>query len=541
MKSILNNYPIRLDRIWLCFITLISFSSMAQATTLYYGIGINGIMLMNRSTGAGTTILSSSPFPAGSNAAALAIQQTSGDLYWVQYATSSGSGSLYRWNPGTGGSPTLITTIPQSSTGNSVIVRMAFNPITGELYAMSGNTSNLYELSPSTGAILSTITLTAPGTEAPANPASGDLAFNISGKLFFLANTSTGNFRLYSITVSGSTGTITHEGRITGISSGTPNGLLIEGSNLVLSTNGQLYAGALPAVSSSSSTIPVTATSSAVGDDIRDLCASDFPDLTKSFSPTSTSVNVPVTLTFTITNGSGLFNQPGLSFVDTFPSGLVIAPTPSIINGCGGTVTATAGSNSITVNNATLSSGSTSCQVKVNVIASSPGAYSNGPANLSAFGGGLVNSLTSQSLTVANAPNVALVKSCTSPATCTTSAQPPNTDLTFQITFTNSGGTAAQNLIISDPIPQNTDFKIGSVSSSLGTTGLTVVVEYSSDYDSSSPSSATWTYTPVSGGGSAASGYDRLVKAIRWRVTAGSLSQTAPNNTGSVSFIVLLR
>ncbi|HYE73551.1 MAG TPA: hypothetical protein VEF04_09470, partial [Blastocatellia bacterium] len=110
----------------LSFITLILMSSIAQATTLYYGIGVDGIMLMNRSTGAGTLILSTSPFPAGSNAAALAIQQTSGDLYWVQYATSSGSGSLYRWNPGTGGSPTLITTIPQSSTGSSVIVRMAF-------------------------------------------------------------------------------------------------------------------------------------------------------------------------------------------------------------------------------------------------------------------------------------------------------------------------------------------------------------------------------------------------------------------------------
>ncbi|HWQ33835.1 MAG TPA: hypothetical protein VNQ79_13375 [Blastocatellia bacterium] len=526
--------------LWLAVIMLLVASS-ASATTLYYGIGLNGILQMNRTTGAGTLIYSGAPFPAGSNAAALAIQQTSGDLYWVQYATSSGAGSLYRWNPGQGGTPALIGTIAQSATGSSVIVRLAFNPINGKLYAMSANTSNLYELSPTTAAINATITLTAPGTDPPANPASGDLAFDISGKLYFLANSSGGNFRLYSITLSGSTGTINHEGRITGIASGTPNGLLIEGSNMVLSTNGQIYTGPLPAVPGSGATIAASATSSAVGYDIRDLCASDFPDLTKSFSPVATSINIPATLTFTMTNGSGFFNQPNLSFTDTLPAGLVVAPAPNIVNTCGGTVTATSGSGSISVSGAVLSSGTASCQVKVNVIASAPGSYTNGPANLTAFGGGLVNSASDQTLTVANAPSIALTKSCTAPADCVTAAQQPGTELTFMLVFTNSGGIPAQNLIISDPVPQNTDFKLGSAAINTGTTGLTLVVEYSNDYDSASPGTATWTYTPVSGGGGAASGYDRNVKAVRWRVTSGTLSQTAPDNTGNVSLTVRIR
>jgi uncharacterized repeat protein (TIGR01451 family) len=519
---------------WLSLATLVAASSLAEATTLYYGVGLNGLLQMNRATGEGTLIYSGSPFPAGSNAAALAIQQTSGDLYWFQYATSSGSGSLYRWNPGTGGTPTLVGSLPQSSTGGSVIVRLAFNPITGQLYAMSANTSNLYEINTSTAAITATITLTLPGTDPPASPASGDLAFNISGKLYFLANTTGGNFRLFSISIAGSSGTVNHEGRITGISSGTPNGLLIEGSNLALSTNGQLYAGPLPASPGSGATIPVSATSSAVGYDIRDLCASDFPDLAKSFSPSTTSVNIPTTLTFTITNGSGLFNQPGLSFTDTFPAGLTVASSPGVVNTCGGTVTAPAGGSSITVSGVTLSSGATSCQVRVNVVATAVGSYSNGPANLSAFGGGLVNSAATQTLTVANPPSVALVKSCTSPADCTSAAQQPNTDLTFQITFTNSGGGAAQNLTLSDPVPQNTDFKVASATASLGTTGLAVTIEYSND------GGATWTHTPASGGGGAPAGYDRAVTTVRWRFT-GNLSQTAPNNTGSASFVVRIR
>ena len=44
---------------------------------------------------------------------------------------------------------------------------------------------------------------------------------------------------------------------------------------------------------------------------------------------------------------------------------------------------------------------------------------------------------------------------------------------------------------------------------------------------------ATWTYTPASGGGGAPAGYDRNVTNIRW-LFIGSLSQLAPNNSGSV-------
>ena len=88
--------------------------------------------------------------------------------------------------------------------------------------------------------------------------------------------------------------------------------------------------------------------------------------------------------------------------------------------------------------------------------------------------------------------------------------------------------------MITDPVPANTDVKVGSPTSTPGTTGLAVVVAYSND------GGATWTYTPVSGAGGAPAGYDRLVTRVKWTFT-GTLSQSGPNNVGSISVTVRMR
>jgi hypothetical protein len=85
-----------------------------------------------------------------------------------------------------------------------------------------------------------------------------------------------------------------------------------------------------------------------------------------------------------------------------------------------------------------------------------------------------------------------------------------------------------------DPIPANTDFKVGSVTTTLGTTGLTVVVAYSNN------GGTTWVYVPASGAGGAPAGYDRNVTHVRWSF-GGNLSHIAPNNAGSVSFVTRIR
>ena len=169
----------------------------------------------------------------------------------------------------------------------------------------------------------------------------------------------------------------------------------------------------------------------------------------------------------------------------------------------------------------------------------SPG--SNGGADEGSLGPGNSGEVEDYQLLITGAPSLNLVKNCNVPADCTTVSQLPNTELTYEINFTNSGTSAATSLLIVDAIPENTDYKLGTAVANTGTTGLTFSIEFSSDYNPLNPGIATWTYTPVSGAGGADGGYDRNVKAIRWRVTAGSLSQNAPNNTGGVSFVTKIR
>src|SRR5205807_8918732 len=77
------------------------------------------------------------------------------------------------------------------------------------------------------------------------------------------------------------------------------------------------------------------------------------------------------------------------------------------------------------------------------------------------FGVG-VNAITITALP-ALVPNVSLQKSVTP----NTAAQLiPGADLVYTIAFTNSGTASASSLIVTDPIPSNTDFRVGSVTSS---------------------------------------------------------------------------
>ncbi len=143
-------------------------------------------------------------------------------------------------------------------------------------------------------------------------------------------------------------------------------------------------------------------------------------------------------------------------------------------------------------------------------------------------------SSTAEDVTVRGVPVVALTKRCTVPANCESAQQQPNTDLTFTISYANNGGLGAQSFAIIDQVPANTDFRLGSMASAPGTTGLVAAFSYSNN------GGTTYAYTPVSGGGGAPAGYDRLVTHVRWTFSS-ALSQTAPNNAGSVSFIVRIR
>ncbi len=91
------------------------------------------------------------------------------------------------------------------------------------------------------------------------------------------------------------------------------------------------------------------------------------PNLSKVFGAVSIGSLSSTTLTFTLMNPNHTVTLDGLQFSDTLPAGLVIS-TPSVVTGTcdGGTITAPAGNNLITVSNATLAP-QASCTFSINV------------------------------------------------------------------------------------------------------------------------------------------------------------------------------
>lgn len=116
--------------------------------------------------------------------------------------------------------------------------------------------------------------------------------------------------------------------------------------------------------------------------------------------------------------------------------------------------------------------------------------------------------------------------------------QEPGKDLIYIINFSNNSGAAsASSLIISDKIPAETEFKIGSATYIAGTTGLAApIIEYSAQPRNplSDDAPNPWVnYTPAGAPGT----YDSQITYIRFRFT-GNLNA---GSAGSVAFTVRIR
>ncbi len=72
----------------------------------------------------------------------------------------------------------------------------------------------------------------------------------------------------------------------------------------------------------------------------------------------------------------------------------------------------------------------------------------------------------SGNVTVGSGPILTLLKSVSQAG-----PQPPGTDLGYTVTFANTGGSPASVVVVTDPIPVGTDFKVGSTFGNLGPQG----------------------------------------------------------------------
>ena len=169
------------------------------------------------------------------------------------------------------------------------------------------------------------------------------------------------------------------------------------------------------------------------------------PSIAKAFGATNITLNGTTSLTFTITNPSAnTVAEAGVAFTDTLPAGLVVATPNALTNTCGGTVTATAGSNSISLTGGSIAISST-CTVTVNVTATTSGSFVNTTGNVSSTNGGTGNTATA-TIGIVSPPTISKsFGAATIPLNGTTS-------LTFAIANPNASGSLT-GIAFTDTLP----------------------------------------------------------------------------------------
>lgn len=254
-------------------------------------------------------------------------------------------------------------------------------------------------------------------------------------------------------------------------------------------------------------------------------------DLTKSFAPTTINTGGVSTLTFNLSNKS-VNTTSSINFIDTLPANVVVAPTPNVRTNCaaggtlgtalpaGMTVTAVAGSGSITVNGgrvngASAVGGQLACQVTVNVTSNMVGVYHNTNASISGTNN-LVNLVADEVLTVVQPQ---LTASKTVSGALAAGQTGAAADGYFAIGLQNTGGGPTTGAItIVDTLPAG--FSLVSASSAQGTVACGTL-----------PATGTVTCTftpsaPIAAGASA---------SVRLNVAIAATATGTPTNTVAVA------
>lgn len=167
------------------------------------------------------------------------------------------------------------------------------------------------------------------------------------------------------------------------------------------------------------------------------------PAISLSFAPSAIALNGSSALGFSISNPTPL-TMTGVAFTDSLPAGLVVATPNGLTGSCGGgTITATAGSSSVSLSGATFSSGAT-CNFSVNVTGTTAGVQSNSVSVSSTSSG--TGGTGSASITVVGPPSI------TKGFGATTIPLNVSTGLTFTIA---NGNTAASlsGVAFTDSLP----------------------------------------------------------------------------------------
>jgi hypothetical protein len=177
------------------------------------------------------------------------------------------------------------------------------------------------------------------------------------------------------------------------------------------------------------------------------------PSISKAFSPTKIVPGGTSALALTITNPNGVA-VGGVGVVDALPAGVTVATPNGLSSNCGGTVTAVAGSGTITLTGGSVAA-SASCTVAVNVTSNEGIKVNTTNAVTSSFGTGNTATAT---LSVASPPSLTKAFGAVSiqpngSTSLTLSLNNPNT--TVGLTGIAFSDTLPAGLTVSAPNPPN--------------------------------------------------------------------------------------
>lgn len=132
--------------------------------------------------------------------------------------------------------------------------------------------------------------------------------------------------------------------------------------------------------------------------------AAPEPGFSSEFAPATILQGAESTLSFTIDNSLSLVSATAIDFANTLPAGVVIADDPSVASTCAGTLTASAGGNSINLRGGTVAATS-SCTISVNVTSATRGTAINTTGDLTSSQGNSGSATASLTVDAAPAPD----------------------------------------------------------------------------------------------------------------------------------------
>jgi fimbrial isopeptide formation D2 family protein len=210
-----------------------------------------------------------------------------------------------------------------------------------------------------------------------------------------------------------------------GLAVATPNGLSNTCGGTATATAGSsavsLSGGTLAANGSCTVSVNVTGTSAGVKNNSVQVTSTEGgtgnasnasitvvtpSTLTKVFGAASIPLNGSTSLSFTVNNPNTTTALTGIGFSDTFPAGLVVSTPNGLTGSCGGgTITATQGTNVVSLSGASLAA-STSCTFSLNVTGIAGGTQNNTTGAVSSTEGG-AGGTASASIAVVAPPSLA--------------------------------------------------------------------------------------------------------------------------------------